>query len=451
MSEGTSSPSSLRDGWLAGLIAAGFVVRAALAIALDGHLHPVGDENVYARVAARWLQTGVFDTGDFVRPPLYFAVTAAIRVLADALSVEWRLAMRLLQCAAGAALAIPVFRTASRLGGLKSGRLAAAFVCLDPTLIAYTHLLWPTTLYTLVVSLVFDALDGLERRSAWQWAGVGVLIGAALLLKPVFGIFTLLLALFWFTRLPWAKALRLTATVAIVAAVVMAPWVVRNVSRYGPSILLENQGPYNLWVGNVAKPGPEVIQEWNRLGDPVTRSHVGLEKGVAAIRDDPAAFAQRYATRALNLWGFEFFVVRHMTMGAYIGMSKSQFLGAFWLIELAWFGLLLLAGAGLARALRDPPLRLLWITMLAFTLVVSAMVGATRFRVPFALPIAVTAALGVGALQRASSRRPAIAGLTAAALLVTASIARPSFRKIAAARYEQPRDLTNANWNHFRY
>ena len=101
----------------------------------------------------------------------------------------------------------------------------------------------------------------------------------------------------------------------LAAMTVVTPWVIRNQLRYGPAIILENQGPYNLWIGNEPTPAPRILAEWNAIGDPVERSRTGMERGLAAIRSDPAAFLQRSALRAVNLWGLEFFVVRHIVTG----------------------------------------------------------------------------------------------------------------------------------------
>ena len=88
---------------------------------------------------------------------------------------SWPLGLRLLQSAAAAALAVAV----------------------EPTLVACTHLLWPETIYTPLVSCVFAAVPGLERDSVPRRLLVGAAIGAALLLKPVFG----LIQLTWFASL----------------------------------------------------------------------------------------------------------------------------------------------------------------------------------------------------------------------------------------------------------
>ena len=63
----------------------------------------------------------------------------------------------------------------------------------------------------------------------------------------------------WLLRLGAARALRLSLAFGGVAAVVLAPWVAHNVARYGPSILIENQGPYNLWVANSPEPPDEIV------------------------------------------------------------------------------------------------------------------------------------------------------------------------------------------------
>jgi len=194
-----------------------------------------------------------------------------------------------------------------------------------------------------------------------------------------------------------------------------------------------------------------VLRSWIDLDDPVERSRAGVRNGLAAIADDPAGFVTRSGGRALNLWGFEFFVVRHLTIGGYKGVTKTIFLWAFWVIQCAWFATLALVGAGLVCAWRDPSMRLLWIFAAVFTIVVSTMVGATRFRLPFALPIAVTAALGVQSLSMRAGRRSAFAGLAVAGLVIGGSVSKPSFRTIAAAQYDSPRELSNADWNFFRY
>ena len=430
------------------LLVVAFAIRAALALGLDAVLVPMADERTYAFWSARWLETGELSSGTFVRPPLYFALTAAAQA---GFGESWTLGLRLLQSAAGAALVLPVHAVAQRVGGDRVALVAALAVAVEPTLVAYTHLLWPETVYTLLVSCVFAAVPGLERASVARRLLVGAAIGAALLLKPVFGLFCLLLAGCWLYRLPRARAVVGLALIGGTAALVISPWVVHNVTRFGPTILIENQAPYNLWVGNVDTPGKRVLQEWGGLGDPVARSREATRRGLDAIRADPVGFGRRSVSRLVNLWGYEWFVNRHLAMGGYGDPSKGVFLVLFGLIQLAWFGSFLLAGVGMPRAWADPGLRLCWLFALVFSLLVCTMVGTTRFRLPFVLPVLVTAALGLETLRSRRPTRGAWIGLALAAVLMTASVTKSSFVKIISAQYETPRALSTPEWNFFRY
>ena len=255
----------------------------------------------------------------------------------------------------------------------------------------------------------------------------------------------------WLLRLGPARALRLVLLFGAAAALVASPWVIRNQLRYGPAILLENQGAYNLWAGNARESVAEVTAEWKALPDPVTRSRVGVERGIQAIREDPAEFLWRALHRVINLWGLEYFVVRHFAIRGYGEVSREQFLWVFWAIQLAWTAQLLCGAAGLATGNRDPTLRLALLHMALFTLVVSALVGTTRFRVGFAFPLCVTAGVGLGRLlARGLSRRDLVAVLGAAALLCV-SAAKPPLRTALLGDFYRVGELGQQPWRSFRY
>ena len=140
-----------------------------------------------------------------------------------------------------------------------------------------------------------------------------------------------------------------------------------------------------------------------------------------------------------------------MIVGGYGGITKGAFLRSFGIIECAWFASLVLVGAGMSTAWKDPPIRLIWIFAIVFTLLVSMMNGSTRFRIPFALPIALTAALGARNLARGLARRSTLVGMTVALVILIASASKPLFLTIAAARYESPREIENPDWVTMRY
>ena len=441
----------LRDPWLVALLCVGLLLRIATALVVDPDMRLRGDERNYLRQAVALRDAGSLETGAFVRPPAYFVLLAGIAWISELLDARFGFCVRLVQGLAGAAAAIPVYRSARRLGGTRVARLAAGFLLLDPTLIAFAHLIWPETFFLLLVASVFDGISGIEKRSAGAVAGLGAGAGLALLMKPVFGIFTLLLAAHWLRRLGWRRALRLTLVFGGTAAVVVAPWVARNQLRYGPTVVLDNQGSYNLWIGNDPAPPGLILKEWKALPDPVTRSRVATERGLAAIAGDPRAFAANSAVRALNLWGLEFFVVRHAVIGGYGDVSRDVLLKTFWGIQAPWVLAFVCAALGLRRTLSDTTLRLLVAYAAVFTVAIAALVTTTRFRVPFALPLAVASAAG---LDLAISRRLRRADLVAAAFalgVLAFSFTRPLFWKIASGDFSHVTELALGPWRFFRY
>jgi len=438
------------DRWALALLGAGLALRALLTIALDARLVPQGDEGTYLPYAGLLLHRGVLETGFLERPPLYFVSVA----VAQWLPAPWAsdtLTLRLLQCLAGVATALPVYRTVLRSAGRRAARLAVAFLLFDPTLVGFSHLIWPETFFTCLAAFVYDGVADLRAGDSRRNFAMGVLVGAALLIRPAFGIFCLVLAGSWLVRLGPRAAARLVLVVGGTAALVISPWVLRNQLRYGPSILLENEGPYNLWAGNAAESVQEVNDAWRTLPDPVTRGRVGTERGMAAIRDDPDEFLRRSVSRFVNVWGLEYFVVRHLAIGGYPNVSPGGFLIAFWLIQLAWAAQLLCAAAGARRAARDPLLGLVLLNVALFTLLVTGLVGTTRFRVAFAFGLCACAGIGLDRLLARRLTRGDLAAVLAATLLLGASATKPLFRKAIAGDFEQVAELGVAPWRHFRY
>ncbi len=442
--EATPPPlrAALCDPWFVGLLAGGFAVRAVLAVVLDGRLLVQGDEGTYLAYGRMLRASGALETGFLERPPLYFV---AVALAGPTVS------LRLLQAIAGVAAAFPVYRTANRLAGPRAARAGCAFLLFDPTLIGYAHLLWPETFVLCAAAFVYDGVAWLAPRSTRRALGLGVVTGLVLLLRPVFGLYCLILAASWWRRLGLGPALRLALVFGGSAALVVSPWVIRNQLRYGPAILFENEGPYNLWAGNARESVREVTRQWKELPDPVTRSRVGMKRGREAIRRDPAEFLRRSVQRPINTWGLEYFVMRHFALGGYGEVARETFLLAAWTIQLAWAAQLLCAAAGLSLGARDPTLRLALLHMALFTLLVAALVGTTRFRAGFAFPLCVTAGLGVERLLTRRVSRGDVAALLAAASLLVVSAARPLFRTALSGSFERVEELGKEPWRHFRY
>jgi 4-amino-4-deoxy-L-arabinose transferase-like glycosyltransferase len=431
-------------------MAFGFLLRAGLALWLDGDMGARGDEIAYLHEAKQFRETGVLETGILVRPPLFFILIAGIGMLFEPLGFDVRICLKIFQCLVGAATAIPVYLTAKRIGGIRVARLAVAFLMFDPTVVAYSHLVWPETVFLFVVAVIFHCVASLEQESTARPLGIGLLVGLALLIKPAFGLFTVVLAGHWLWRLGFRSTLRLVILVGGTAAVVISPWVIRNQIRYGPEVILVNQVPYNLWIGN-SPTHPRKVNDWWRAMDTLQQSREGMRLGKKAITDDPGRFASNFVVRVLNLWGLEFHVMRHVMTQAYGKGVREHSLLVFWIIQGGWAIALLAAASGARTGSRDPTLRLLLIHALLFTAVVSVMVTTTRFRIPFAFPLAILSAVGVDRMLAGRLRRPDLIAAIVALGWLMLSFARPLFQAIASDKYGEVTTATRAAWQFFRY
>ncbi|MCH7600877.1 MAG: glycosyltransferase family 39 protein, partial [Myxococcales bacterium] len=439
------------DPWLFGLMASGLLLRVGAALWLDGRLETRGDEFAYLINAKEFFETGVLETGVLVRPPLYFVLIAGVHLIFDPFEFDTRVCVRILQCLASVATAVPVYLTAKRVGSVRIARLAVAFLMFDPTVIAFTHLIWPETFFLFIVAMIFHGVASIDQGSTKRVVWIGVLVGLALLLKPAFGLFTLVLAGQWLWRLGFRPALRLLVLVGGTAAVVISPWVIRNQIRYGPEILMVNQVPYNLWIGNDPGHPQNVAKSWLKMDDPVERSRMGMERGFAAIADDPGRFARNFAVRVLNLWGLEFHVVRHLMFQGYGRVAQGTSLLWFWFIQGCWAIAFVTAVIGARTASRDPTLGLLLVYAVIFTAVVSTMVATTRFRIPFAFPLVIASAVGVDRLLAGRLRRAEIVAAIASFGWLLLSFSRPVFQAIVSGEYHQVSSAVRATWRFFRY
>lgn len=137
------------------------------------------------------------------------------------------LALRLVQVLIGAVTIGLTWLLARRLFGPRVALAAAFLVAVYPLAWQYEQLLYPESLAT---PLTLLALIVLFTRPPSKRGSVifGVVLGCLTLVRPT-SLFMLLAALtFWCISAGWRRGLILTALAAALAALVIAPWTVRN-------------------------------------------------------------------------------------------------------------------------------------------------------------------------------------------------------------------------------
>jgi 4-amino-4-deoxy-L-arabinose transferase-like glycosyltransferase len=334
------------------------------------------------------------------KPPLY-PLLLALPSLAG-----WKtlVAHRVLSCLMGAVAVVAVGLLGRRVGGERVGLVAAGLAAVYPLLIAVDGSLRSESLYAPLIGFTLLAAYRLVDRPGFGRAAVlGLCVGLAALTRSeallLGGLLLVLVAL----RLPRPSGLRYTATMSVVAVLVLVPWVARNWAEFGQPVLSTNSGSlayganchaayYSRQIGSwpcyprlTVAPGrdeADVSADLRDTGLTYAHDHAGRLPAVAAVR----------LLRSFDLWS----PARATRFEADIGNRDVN----VYRVGVAMYYLLLplaVAGAVMLRRRRKP----IGILLAPFVLVVVVSIlgyGTPRFRVPAEVPLVVLAAVALSAL-----------------------------------------------------
>jgi 4-amino-4-deoxy-L-arabinose transferase-like glycosyltransferase len=352
------SPFTVR---LAAIAAAGLAVRVAYTLLIAKDTSGIGDFFFYHGQANLLAEGKGFIHPLFYldgltapsaeHPPLWPLVLSVTSLLGGT-GFE---AHRLTGCVLGALAIVVVGLLGRRAGGERVGLIAAGIAAVYPTLVAADGSLMSETLYGLLVGVaLLVALRLREHPRVLLAAALGALIGLAALTRAEGLLFLVFLALPVCVAARRVNSTR-TAVVAFVAAcvaaaVVIAPWTIRNWSAFDQPVLISvndstvlagancdqsYSGPdTGFWIlGCLAprKPGGNEAKQaeiWRRQGTDYLGDHVGELPRVAVIR----------VLRTWDLWqprrqvGFaegRDRTVQEIGTGVYLLMLPVALLGAF--------------------------------------------------------------------------------------------------------------------------
>src|SRR3954470_13604975 len=344
------------------------------------------------------------------KPPLYPLLLA----LPSLVGWDSLVAHRVTSCLIGAVLVVAVGLLGRRVGGERVGLIAATLAAVYPLLIAVDGSLRSESLYAPLIAFTLLASYRLIDRPGFGRAAVlGACVGLAALTRSeallLGGLLLVLVAL----RLPRPSGLKYTATMSVVALLVLAPWVARNWAEFGQPVLSTNSGSlaygancdaayYSRLIGTwpcfprlAVTPGrdeAEVSADLRESGLTYASDHAGRLPAVVAVR----------VLRSFDLWS----PARATRFEADIGDRDVN----VYRIGVAMYYLLLplaVAGAVMLRRRRQP----VGILLAPFALVVVVSIlgyGTPRFRVPAEVPLVVLAAVALSALAaRLGERRAA--------------------------------------------
>lgn len=342
-------------------------------------------------------------------PPLWPLVLSAVSELGGRGIVAHRLPGVVL----GALVVGVIGLLGRRVGGERAGLIAAAIAAAYPILIGADGSLMSETLYGLLLGLALLAALRLRDRPSLAWAaGLGALVALAALVR---GEGLLLLVLLGLPAAILAGPGRLKRTAALVAAaaIVLAPWTIRNWTTFDRPVLTSTNDSTVLiganchdtyhgrdlgwWRVQCRSAAPErneaeLAARWRREGLDYAADHAGrLVAVVIPVR----------LLRTFGLWR-----PADQVEAAEGRMPAMEWAG------IAAYALLVpfaVWGAVLLRRRRSEALWVLLVPVAIAVIVSVTAYGYTRFRHPAEIALVVLAAVAVDKLleRRGARARPA--------------------------------------------
>ncbi|MEZ6127553.1 MAG: hypothetical protein R3C59_02655 [Planctomycetaceae bacterium] len=439
-------PSPQESRRLIALVFAGLALRIALLLFRTADLKT--DPDAYVAHAETLLQTGGYhvpgtDHPTAFRAPLYPILLAGLKLI----GLKTLFAIGTINALSAALLIIATWWLA-RVVGLRGiyPAIAAVAAGLDPLLLKYSGL--PMTEVLTAALLTFAILQILksrlceaatdcdqhdQRQSLNSAVSAGFCFGLAGLCRPVTLITCAVLTLAQLWTLIRARIFRQHENVepprtarstllimlpAIVAGLVLTPWIIRNAVQFGKFIPATTHGGYTLLLGNndvfyqevVLAEGHPVWQRgsldhWQKqirnaalndgvdMADETAVDAWMYQQAFQVIRSQPETFRRACVLRWQRFWA-----VAPARESEEPGSRWLSMISAIW-YSLLWLGLLSgLVSGGLRRLVRQSPqpaqvstnpggkpssgIHLLWLAILSFLLLHSFYWTNARMRAP---------------------------------------------------------------------
>jgi 4-amino-4-deoxy-L-arabinose transferase-like glycosyltransferase len=292
---------------LLGLLVTAFVLRLAVALILPLDYRLQKDAVEYVSVADNLLSHGVFGSEEGVPyakiPPGYPLFLAGI----FALSGRSLLAVRAAQVVLGTITVWLTYLAGQRTFSHEVGLVAALICALCPPFVVYVAPYWTEVLYTalaLIFILYFVRL--LRNPSVGDVSLAGIGFGLSVLVKESLIAFPVALPVsFWWARFDLRQALKYLVVFAVVALLMLSPWLARNYLTFGSPFYTSRTAYIQYELTGTGYLSPHFEDEAEDRESPVPES------------DDLYDYYQQYG-RTSDLWNVDFLLHEPATYLRYI-------------------------------------------------------------------------------------------------------------------------------------
>src|SRR3954451_14518660 len=415
------------------LLAAALILRLAFIVATPGYA-PQHDDRDYDRLACGLVagkgytrsgpptrpnscSEGPTGRPTAFRPPGFPMFLAAVYTVSEPLGVDRWLAARLAQAVLGTVVVALLGLVAWQLFGRRTALATMGLGAVFPPAIVLGGALLTETLFTaLMLGAIVAVLADRRAGGAARWLiAAGVLCGLAVLTRsnaPALMI-PLLLAVGATGERPLRARVGRAAALAAIAALVVAPWTIRNAAELDGFTPVSTEagsalaGTYNevtrhdpRWPGAWKPPARfrELAPTRARVrGEEPAEQRALLHRSLRYMADHPgyvASVGARNVWRLSGLAGSDWWHFSGRTL------SLPRWTATFGAIGFLVYLVLAVAGAFTATARSAP--RWLWLMPALMLLSVMFVVGETRFRAPIDPFVVLLAALALTFRRRGS-------------------------------------------------
>ncbi len=395
---------------------------------------PANDEIEYLRVAHDLLEGrgwSFYEQYRWLRAPLYALWLAGSLWLAGG-DVHLAALPNLLLSVGLVGLIFALTRELASRRSATPALLAAAMAAVLFTSATFAGLYMSETLFAALFTACLLTILRWARNGASGLiapALAGLLFGLACLTRSAPLIFApvVMLWMAWVAAGDWRLILRRPAALvpafvfALLVALTIAPWTIRNCRAYSGCIMIESGLAYNLWAFSEPRESLDTINRTlEAIPDPVERADFATARGLERLGEDPAILLRKLPSNWIVTWTIEPIQDRFLLADYRADPPPLVFLGALIFDDLLYLLALCAALPGLAlmllRGNRAAVLCALWPTMFVATALLTH--GETRYRHFFWMLILAYAAIGIHALHRAELRLPRpVSGAVVAMLL----------------------------------
>jgi hypothetical protein len=405
------------------LIAVAALVWRILYVSVWGTVDPNGGDGFYYHAQANLLADGHGFANPFVwrdahrviptatHPPLYPLALATSSVL----GATSFLAHKIVSCLIGVAAVIVIALVGRRIGGPRAGLIAAVLAAAYPNLWVIDGLILSEGLFAVTIGLaVLAAYRFHDRPTSGNAFLVGAAIAAAALTRGegIFLVVLLAVPLVVIAKhVSLERKLVLFAIVACSTGVLIAPWVVRNLTSFDEPVYLATGADDLLQAANCDPTyHGDLIGFWQFScytdvpGDESVRAAERRRLGLQYMSDHRGQVPTVVAARVGRIWEVyrPWQNARLATVEGRPLWAARAGLVAYWVLApLAIYGLVVVRRRGTTLV----PLlaQLALVTLTAITAY-----GVVRFRLPAEVVIVASAAVGLDALWTAARSRSAV-------------------------------------------